>query len=248
MDIIRGTEWREAVHLDNLYAAMFGTMQQFGFQSVEKRIVEEDAAFTEVFVGSILYPLLKYFISKHPRAHFVWVYKMFVEPVFVYFVVHENVAYELDAAKAFLMSRVPPSGAGDVYAWALSNYKPFKSRYSKGKTTFLFYPKGTRSARNLEKDLYIERLRAVVGMRRALQQQRAVVVMPSLAGLAHFVSPPAVLSPPPEQVRAVPWPPAVLSPPAVSLPPQQVRRVVDPELMRIEREFLGFLSVDDDGV
>jgi hypothetical protein len=249
MEVVRGSAWKDAIHLDNLYAAMFGTMQQLGFQSVEKRIVEEDAAFTEVFVGAILYPLLKYFLAERPHAHFVWVYKMFVEPVFVYFMVHENVEYKLDTAKTFLMSRVPV-GAGDVYAWALSNYKPFKSRYSKGKTTFLFYPKGTRSARNLERDVYIERLRVVVGMRRALQQ-RAVVVMPSLAGLVRFVSPPAILSPPPQpppqpqQVRAVSSPPPPPPPPS---PPQVVRRVEDPELMRIEREFLGFLLVDDDGV
>lgn len=225
MEIIRGPQWKDAIHLDNLYACMLTTIQRLGFRTVQKRILEEDAAFTEVIIGAVFYPILKWFVTKHPHAHILWIYYTFIEPVFVYFMAHENVTYDVDNAKVFLLSRgIAAADITSVYDWALANYKPHKSRYSMGKTTFLFYPKATRSVRNLEKDLYIERLRVAIGRR------RHVIVFP--------VNPIVIANSLPTSL------PTCITTPVIKIRDDDAA-VVDPELQRIEREFLGFLSMDE---
>lgn len=250
LEIIRGSQWKDATNLDNLYMYMLTTIQRLNFQTVQKRIFEEQAAFTEVFIGSILYPIFKFFLSKHPTSANT-VYRTFVEPVFVYFMVHENVTYSRDDAKEYLVSRVTYStttvaeDVSFVYNWALSNYNPHRSRYNKGKTTFMFYPKGTRSFRNLEKDFYIERLRVVVGMHPQYYFS-GVSCGGGGGGGVHFV--PSTTSSVVVVTSTTTTSSSTIftftSPPCLGdVPPQKLAptKFVDPELLRIEREFLGFL-------
>lgn len=254
LEIVRGEGWKDTLPLlDNLYVHLFSTIQRLRFQTVQKRICEEHAAFTEVFIGSILYPLFKWGVSRWTApTTAAYVYHTIVEPVFVYFVVHEHVPYSSDAALVALASVVSVTTPEilSVYRWALSNYDPRRSRYNAGKTTFLFFPKGTRSLRDLEKDVYIERLRVVVSRMFRASSSRMTLTSSNVAVVASL--PPR----PPLTVR-LPTVAAVLVPaaatplpststPTASLPPKDVKTAADPELDRIEREFLGFLSADED--
>lgn len=249
LEIIRGSGWKDTLPiLDTLYLHLLSTIQRLGFQTVQKRIYEEHAAFTEVFIGSILYPLFKWGMSRWTAVQTAYVYHTIVEPVFVYFVVHEHVPYSRDAALASLASVVSFTTTPEVlsaFKWALSNYDPRRSRYNAGKTTFLFYPKGTRSLRNLEKDVYVERLRGVVRMFRnysatPLTTSNVAVVasLPPSSHLAVRIPTVGVVVPAATQVPSASTTPTVLPPPKAV--------IADLELERIEREFLGFLSADED--
>ncbi len=156
-----GDVWK-TVDLDRFYARIFQTCTITPVaQSVLVRLHTTNYVFTEVILGRILYPLQTYFETVF--GSFEHAYINVVERIFLYFTANEGKAYS--AEDAFRAVRLATGNVQDsIYLISvLEQYDPTRFRNSshRGVIHIMFSPSATRSARDLTRDYFIERFRAV---------------------------------------------------------------------------------------
>lgn len=156
---VSGGVW-QTVGLDRFYLRLIKTcMENAHTQSVAVRIRTSPYVFTEVLIGRILLPLQMYFEQKSSFEH---AYTSVTEPVFLYFVSTEGKPYNPE--DAFKLPNVRGMSKDDLVFLisVLETYDTSRFRTSthKGNVHIMFNPSNTRSARDLNRDFYIERFNA----------------------------------------------------------------------------------------
>ncbi len=159
-------KWEDAVLLDKVYEAIFETLILFPeCHNLLRRVLFEKAAFREVFIGNIVYPLYEYFCRLLPTAD---VNTIIVRPIVYYFTVFEGKDYDVLALYRMVLTNlstrfpIVDTVTQSALFSVLTQYAPSSNhRYLKGKVICTFFPKKTISKRDLENDYYIRQLRHV---------------------------------------------------------------------------------------
>lgn len=172
-----GEAWK-SVDLDRFYKRIFQTCHTAQeAQRVLVRLQTTSYVFTEVLLGRVLYPLQIYFETFF--GSFEDAYTHVVERVFLYFVANEGKTY--NAEDAFRNVHIVARKEDYIYLISvLEQYDPTRFRTSshRGVIHFMFSPSSTRSVRDLSRDYFIERFRAVklAATKKVVQTQAPVDV------------------------------------------------------------------------
>jgi len=159
-------KWEDAVLLDKVYESIFETLILFPeCHTLLRRVLFEKAAFREVFIGNIVYPLYEYFCRLLPVAD---VGVIVIRPIVYYFTVFEGKDYDVLALYRMVLTNlstrfpIVDTVTQSALFSVLTQYAPSSNhRYLKGKVICTFFPKKTISKRDLENDYNIRQLRQV---------------------------------------------------------------------------------------
>ncbi len=122
-----------------------------------RRVRDSNYAFTEVFLRTLCYPLLIYFMEKQKSFEesmevVLYILDFFVKNQLEMFAVHKLYQCILRSS----LSELIECNSQEIMK-ILLDYQPFKctKRDLQGRVILLFNPKRTRSIRNLENDSYV---------------------------------------------------------------------------------------------